>query len=219
MGRWKRWTVGIFSHLDDAVSKIENHDGLVKVAIRDAQEARSRAKVQLQRVRGDGRRLEEQLVKLTRAEQQWRERATRVGAEDEARAIDCLARSRRAAEQRSEVEQQLREHKRVEDKLRSDAGKIEARVADLNRQRNLLRTRQSRVEALRAVEAGEAGGISDVDDILERWEVNVTTSEAIADVDCCDVDDLDADFTREEQKDDLRAELAALLAEKEAPSA
>ncbi len=129
MSRFKRWTVGVFSQLDNAVSKIENHDGLVSVSIRDAQSARARARVQLQRVHRDGNKLTQQIAALTRDESQWRDRARKVGADDEARAIDCLARGRRAHAQREDLESQLREHADAESKLNREVAAIEQRHA------------------------------------------------------------------------------------------
>jgi phage shock protein A len=213
MSRFKRWTVGVFSQLDNAVSKIENHDGLVSVSIRDAQAARARARVQLQRVHRDGERLSQQIAKAREAESQWRDRARRVGREDEAKAVDCLGRSRRAAAQRADLEQQLEGHERAQTKLRSEVGAIDQRISELTRTRNLLRTRQSRAAALRAVESGDWGGAGDVDEILERWEINVETAEASCDTGEFDADAIEAGFVREEETEDLRAELRELLDE------
>jgi phage shock protein A len=215
MSRFKRWTVGVFSQLDNVVSKIENHDGLVSVSIRDAQAARARARVQMQRVHRDGERLSHQIARARDAETQWRERARRVGREDEARAVDCLGRSRRAASQCKDLENQLVEHERAEAKLRSEVDAIDQRIAELTRNRNLLRTRQSRAEALNAVDQGGWGMAGDVDEILERWEINVTTAEAVCDTAVFDADDLEEGFLEEEEQEELRSELRDLLDERE----
>ncbi len=211
MGRIQRWTTGFFSQIDSAVTKIENHDGLVTVAIRDAQEARSRARVQLQRVRKDGAALRQQVVKLKEAETSWHERALRIGKTDEARALECLRRKNQAKEQRAELETQLGEHQKTEAQLGKDIGRIDDRVRELTRQRNLLRTRQSRAEALRLINDGEVFSTGDLDDILDRWEVKVSTSEFRTDVSLTDDDDLEIGFSSEEETEGLRCELQELL--------
>ncbi len=211
MGRIQRWTAGFFSQIDSAVTKIENHDGLVSVAIRDAQEARSRARVQLQRVRKDGARLRQQVTKLKEAETSWHDRALRIGKTDEARALECLRRKKLAAEQCSELEGQLREHQKTEVQLGKDIGRIDDRVRELTRQRNLLRTRQSRAEALRLINDGEVFSTGDLDDILDRWEVKVSTSEFQSDLSLNDDDDIEVGFQSEEEVEDLRGELQELL--------
>jgi phage shock protein A len=211
MGRIQRWTAGFFSQIDSAVTKIENHDGLVTVAIRDAQEARSRARVQLQRVRKDGARLNQQVTKLKEAETSWHERALRIGQTDETRALECLRRKKKAEEQRTELASQLIEHQKTEVRLGQDIGRIDDRVRELSRQRNLLRTRQSRAEALRLVNDGEVFSTGDLDDILDRWEIKVSTSEFQSDISLDDDDDLEIGFNSEEEAADLRCELQELL--------
>jgi phage shock protein A len=211
MGRMKRWSVGIFSHLDSAVSKIENHDALVTVAIRDAESARSRARVQLQRVQRDGDRMRRQLDEITKSQEQWRERAVRVGKEDEARALECLRRMKKAESQGPELEAQLAEHEKARCRLSKDIETIAERIDALARKRNLLRTRQSRADALRATDGADGIAVPDIDDILERWEINVTTSEACSDVEPGELDDLEVGFQTREEEEDLRGDLAALL--------
>jgi hypothetical protein len=81
----------------------------------------------------------------------------------------------------------------------------------LVQQRNLLRTRQSRAEALAAAHQDDGRRLAEVDDILERWEIKVSVNET--DVDCSlgEEDDLELELSSVEEREDLRAELDDLL--------
>ncbi|MDJ0851988.1 MAG: PspA/IM30 family protein, partial [Myxococcota bacterium] len=182
MGAFFRWTHGFASRLDGMVSQIENHDALVTAAVRDAREARARAKVQLKRVKEDGRRMARRRDELEQAEQRWRGRAVRVAGADEARALECLRRMRRAARDRADLEEQAAEHTRIHGQLVRDISRIDERLDQLVQQRNLLRTRQSRAEALSAAHQDDGRRLAEVDDILDRWEIKVSRIET--DFDC-----------------------------------
>ena len=61
MSVFKRLSATLFSHVDRAVSEIENHDAIIEAAIRDQQRALAKAKVRLNRLRAEGRKLEKRL--------------------------------------------------------------------------------------------------------------------------------------------------------------
>ncbi len=211
MSTIRRWTSGFFHRVDTMVSHIENHDGQVAAAIRDAQEARARARVPLARVHRDGERMKRRLAELTEAETRWKERAVSVASSDEARALECVRRRKRAARERNDLHAQLTEHERVEIQLREDMARVEERVARLEHQRNVLRTRESRAGAMAAAHADDAGLLSEIDDIFERWDTKVTAAEYRADCALAGPDDLEARFVASEEAEDLRAELDELV--------
>ncbi len=206
-----RWTTGFASRIDSMVRQIENHDALVSAAIRDAKEARARATVQVKRVREDGRRMQRRRSELEEAERLWRERAVRVAGDDEDRALECLRRAKRAAREHADLSDQAEEHGRIEKQLGRDIARIDGRIEELVQQRNLLRTRQSRAEALSAAQEDDGRRLSEVDDILERWEIKVSRNET--DVDCAldDRDDLELELGAAEERESLRGELDELL--------
>lgn len=207
----RRWTSGFFHRVDEMVSHIENHDGQVAAAIRDAQEARARARVQLGRVHRDGERMKRRLGEFVEAENRWKERALRVAPTDEARALECVRRRKRAQRERSALELQIAEHERAEGQLRDDLVRVDERISRLTEQRNLLRTRESRAGALAASPADDAGLLSEIDDIFERWDTKVTAAEFRADCALYHEDGLEAQFAASEQAEELRAELEELV--------
>lgn len=211
MRRFQRFTATCVSRFDRVVSQIENHDGLVSAAIRESEEARSRARVQLGRVRRDSTRMAQRRGELSERADRWQERALRVSGEDEARALECLRRRKRALQELAALGQQLEQHAHIEDQIRGDMGRVDERIEALRQKRNVLRTRQSRAEALTLAcdEDGHLAG--EIDEILERWETKVSHLEYRGDCSLAVDDDLDAGFSSEEEQTELREELAALL--------
>lgn len=219
MNRIKLWTTGLVSRVDWMVSQVENHEAVARSAIREVQRAAARARVQLARVRADGRRLRDRLAEARDAERTWRERARASGAADEARALECLRRSRQAARRAADLARRLDEHERVEKQLEQDVARVEEQLGQLEERRNLLRTRQSRAEALARVREAGAPLCADVGELFERWETQVTEREIEGE---CPVTDADtrgesdafaAAFAEREEEASLREDLHALLAE------
>ena len=99
------------------------------------------------------------------------------------------------------------------DQLAKDLPAIEERLEQLKRQRNILRTRQSRAEALRSSNLDESGVLNDIDSIIERWEIKVTEVEVGSEHNFSNSDNFEQEFKDEEDKTSLRASLNELLAQ------
>ena len=213
MNRLRLWTSSLLSRVDWMVTQVENHEALAESAIREVRQAGARAHVQLARVRQDGERLRESLSAQVEAEQRWRERARRTAPDDETRALECLRRARTTARRAAELERRVDEHDRVEQQLGHDVEAIQERLSKLEEQRNLLRTRQSRAEALCHVRTADPG--AETGALFDRWETRVLEREFESD---CppDVtrreDELEAEFDEVEEAEALREELSELLA-------
>ncbi len=209
MNRLKRWSTSIVAHIDRMVAQVENHQGLADSVIREVQRAAARAKVQLARVRQDGGTLRRRLAEDRDAEIRWKERAR--GESDEDRALECLRRSHRAARQVKELERRLGEHERAEQRLARDVRAVEERLSDLKQRRNLMRTRQSRAEALSAASGAGTTCNEELHDIFDRWETRITELEFSGEI-AAEDDPLEADYVGSEELEDLRAELEELRA-------
>ena len=218
MNQIKRWTVSVFSRIDALVAKVENHEALATEALRELQRATARANVQLKRVQRDGERQRRELSEAREAAQQWRERARRT-IDDEARAMECLRRAKQAATRVSEVEARLEEHQQVEQQLQLDIRGLEERLSRLTDQRNLLRTRQSRADALGVVNGDKVQLESEVDELFDRWEMRITESEYAGGLNGAfesGADAFETEFADEDEARELRAELEALRGESDA---
>lgn len=203
----RRLIVGLQANFDWMASQLENHEALVDSAIREVQRARAKAKVQLATVTRDGHDLALKLEQAKNDIEVWKDRAIKIEKQDEAKALECLRRKRRAEKERQYYEQELKDHSRIEANLQADIRKITEKLDSLSRQRNILRTRQSRANALQAAQVQDTGILSDIESIIERWEIQITETE------CCTNDNDDTfedDFNSEEERALLRAELESL---------
>lgn len=209
----RRWTIGIISSVDRMISQVENHDALVRSAIKDVSDTAARAKVQLSRVQRDGHEMRRRLNEYREQEAQWRERALSSAKLDEARALECIKRAKRLTRQIQSLEADERAHSKSEMQLQEDLKKISERLLKLKEQRNLMRTRQSRAQALQQVQGDDTHIISDLEEIFDRWETKVAEIEAHGDTFVIEEDSLESQYRTEEEEKELKEELAQLLAE------
>lgn len=212
MSLFKRISTTLHARLDSVVNQLENHDAVVEAALREGRKAAARAKVRLARVRKDGERLTTSLEEARRAEGEWRARA-QASAEDEGRALECLRRRRVQAKRVEELEHALAAHHEGEARLAKDVAAAERRLAEINDQRNLMRSREATADALGALASAEHNGSIDLDDALERWEVRLTEAEltTTTGADASDpADPLERHYLHEEEDASLRDELRAL---------
>lgn len=213
MNRVKRLTACITSSFDWMISQVENHEALIDSAIQDVNHSGAKAKAQLSRVVQDGKGMRRKLLELKDAEDQWRERAKKIAAEDQTKALECVKRLKKIQKEVAQLEEQEREHSKIEKQLRVDLGSIEERLGQLKRQRNLMRTRQTRAEALRALKDNDSEIITEIDDIFERWETKVNEYEMLASCSAESTDPLEDEFLEEEEIKELKGELDRLLSE------
>jgi len=206
----RRWAASIVASFDSVISQVENHDALVQSAIREVQEAAARAKVQLGRVRHDGQLMRRRIIELREQEELWQSRAKESA--EESKALECLKRRKRILTQMTALEEREREHATVERQLIADLGCVEERLRNLKEQRNLMRTRQSRAEALSAASGADSVALGEIDEIFERWETKVSEYEIRGSCDVRTSDALEEEFLTSEEESDLRAELASLRA-------
>ena len=206
----QRISATITSSVDRAVSKVENHDAIIAAALKDTQRAAARSRVRLARVQKDGASLRTRYRELEIASERWAERAKRIAADDEGRALECLRRRKECQAQLAGLRESIARHDELEARIGEQVKKIEARVGEVTQQRNLMRSRQSVADAMRAIHDIEGSGAGDIEDTFDRWEINLGESEflwASANVS----DTLDTAFLEEEEKVELRAELEELL--------
>ncbi len=205
----KRWTSGIFSRVDWAVSQIENQEALINSSLKESREAVAKAKVQMGRVRQDGNKLRQRLQNEEQNVERWRERAVQTAKTDEQRAVESLRRCKRAEQIREQLKQRVSEHEQVEMQLSKDVASMEEKLAELMEKRNLMRTRQSRAEALTSIQTGCCDASSELEDIFDRWEIRVTEKELSGE---CSVttDPLEESFISAENEEELREELKHL---------
>lgn len=208
MAHFKRWTSGLVTRVDSIVVQIENQEALVESAIVDLGQRVARARAQLGRVKKDGDTLRRRVSEAQHAATLWRDRARTEP--DQARALECLRRAKRSAEHHRELEERAAEHERAEQRLRRDVASLEQRLEVVREQQNTMRTRQTRAEALALLRNIQGDTGYEVDQVLERWDARILETEVIAGCAEDAYDPFVERFEREEEAEDLRAELEVL---------
>jgi len=206
----RRISTSITSSVDRAVSKVENHDAIINAALRDTQQAAARSRVRLERVKKDGHNLKTRHANLKQAVGRWTERARKVAAEDESKALECLRRRKDCETQLRNLEESVEKHDELEARIADQVKKIEARIGEVAQQRNMMRSRQSVAEAMRTINNIEGVSYGEIEDTFDRWEINLGETEILMGA-TTNTDPLDSSFLAEEDTAELKAELEELL--------
>jgi len=206
----RRISATLTSSVDRAVSKVENHDAIVNAALRDTQQAAARSRVRLERVRKDGHALKNRYQSLQLAETRWTERARKLATSDEAKALECLRRRKECVTQLRNLKDSIEKHEELEARIAAQVKKIEARIGEVAHQRNMMRSRQSVAEAMRAIHNIEGVSYGEVEETFDRWEINLGETEILLGASSAS-DPLESEFLAEEDTEALRAELDELM--------
>jgi phage shock protein A len=213
MNLFTRISATLTGKLDEIISHVENHDAVVAVALKDTRTAVAKAKVRLERVRKDGEAMQKRLEDATRMAQLWENRAKDTAANDEQKALACIARRNQCREQIAQTQTALARHKELEAKVSENVQRMEHRLREITQQQNLMRSRQSTADAMRIINQIEGSADYGIEDTFDRWEALITETEySIGHMSSTDT--LDLSFAKEENTAQLQAELAELLVSK-----
>lgn len=211
MNRMKRWTMSVTSWVDGVLAQIENHEANVDAAIVRVRKSTARARVQLRRVERDQTKLKDNLAAEDEASSAWLRRVK--ATKDEDAALECLRRAKTAERRCARLRERLGEHERTHKELSDGIGQLNDRLSELVERRNLMRTRQSRAEAMHGM-ATATTPIGDLEDLFERWETRVTEVEIASDA-ADYVDTFEAEFESAEQTAALLEELREMRSEEQ----
>lgn len=210
-----RISATLLSGVDNTVSQIENHDAIVEASLKESQRAAAQARVRLQRVKRDGESMLQKQKTLLQKIEHWSARARDNHDTDRQLALQCIARRKQCISEEHQVRVALKRHTELEQQMVDTITTIEKRIADMSRQRNQMRSRQSAAEALRVMSKIEGSNSNGIDDTFERWDLTISETEISAGVSAQSIesDPLDAQFNVAEEQQALEDELNAFIAE------
>ena len=214
MSIFKRLSATLVSRIDRVVGEIENHDAVVQATLNDMRKKVAEAKVRLKQVHREKERLEQQILEQQDNTQRWRKRAIDCAKTDETKALECVSRGRHCEHQVARLQQAVSQYHQAADKLSHDIQTAEQRLSEVKQKATLMRARQSTSSALHSTSESNNDATQQLDDTFDRWEINISQTEMA--IDHHDpVDLIEREFIMSEQEDELRHELATLLAEEE----
>jgi phage shock protein A len=211
MNMFKRLISSIQGQFDSIVSKIENHDAIVEAAIREVETAAAKARVSLKRVQRDSTDMQNRSCQIEKDIEQWKHRAKELADNDEAKALECIRRAKHAQRELKIAHEQLSAQQLLEAQLNSDILKIQDKLRDLKVQRNILKTREHRAQALHTIGYDESSRLLELRDIIDRWEAKITAHEIGADISCGSQDSFVDEFVSNEEEKQLKVMLQELL--------
>lgn len=174
----RRIAASINACFEDLVSKVENHGAVAQVMIEDVQKAAAKIRMEKLKVEQNMRALEEQQNKLQASMELWQSRAKACANENEEKALQCLRQSKKAKIQSQHIAQQYDELSNLATQLAESLSEVESKLNQLKSKKAILATRESRAVAIGKSQRAqrELNGLS-VDDVFNRWELNILQSE------------------------------------------
>ncbi len=214
MNLFKRLSVSVRSQLDEAVSRIENHDAVIDAALRESREAIARLKLQQSRIHRKHQAIDAQLEKAQQDEQDWVRRARSLAQADEAQALNCLERRDRCRQQIEQLRNQREQSAEMEHRLGQQLSKLEQRLIEDEQRLQEFRGRALSARAEHAMQEVMGSESANLEQAFDRWELDITrkelSQEAVIQM-APDYDSLEERFQRQELLEARKAELKALM--------
>ncbi len=219
MNSLKKIFISIKSQVDQIANDFENHEALAEAAIQDLQTLGSKTRLHLHRVSKMSTHYQKQLEQQQKQAQLWSERALKAKNEDEdeQKALQCIKRLRQTQQQITLLEQQYEESCKQESKIRDDLNRISEQLQVLKNKKEILAARQNRANLQESLNSKSTNPALEVNNIFERWEGSVVSSEFEA-PDCdFDSDPLAQEFEHEEDELALKMMLDELEKQNQQP--
>ncbi len=216
MNTFKRMFVTVKSRIDTATDHFENHEALAGAAIKGLQAVAAKTAIHLRRIQELSNRQKLKLDELNTEAGRWSERAVEIGDKDELRALECVKRLQQTRARIEQIEKQLQESWKVETQIRSDLEKIQNKLQNLKKKKELLTARQNRMDVMSAFEQHQNFYDEDIQDVFERWEDRVTGGEYQYQ-DYPEEDQFASEFEKQEEEVELKRMLDELKQQSKKP--
>jgi phage shock protein A len=211
MKLFKKLAVQVHARAEAMANQFENKEALSLSYIREYERVVAEAKVKLARVAAEVRRLEREAERLEAGAALWVERARRVHAADEGKALACVKRMQQEQAACTQVLGELEKTRRLKRKMAHDVEGLIAKLSDLRGRYRCLSGRESCARAAAALASDGDCFAESVDDLFTRWEADVTARELHAAPGEFEADPLSEAFASEERQAALRESLAEIL--------
>lgn len=207
----KRLSTTLISRIDRVVTEIENHDAVIQAALNEMNNKMAKAKIALNQACRERNSIKAELETQQSNVHRWQERAIICAKTDESKALECLRRSHKSRDRAAVLQKSLDEYTRSIEKMTSNIQLSAQRLNEMKQRLTLMRAKQatSKTDATVHSNCGDAESI--VEDTFNRWEMHLNHDDIPLDCTTDDMDELEHEFITQEQQNDLRSELTALL--------
>ena len=217
MGIWQRISTLVKANINAMISKAEDPEKILNQLIVDMQEQFVEARKQVAVAIADEKRLKRQYEQELTKVREWEKKAmtaVKAGRDDLAR--QALARKGEHDTLAAQFQEQWVMQKQASDQLRDALTRLNDKIHEAKRKKNLLIARQKRAEAQKKIQE-TMSGLNDTGafDTFARMEEKVDRMEAEAqaamELDGSMGDDLDAEFRALESSDAAQDDALAAL--------
>lgn len=207
----KRLSTTLISRIDRVVTEIENHDAVIQAALNEMNSKMAKAKIALNQACRERDRIKTELETQQSNVHRWQERAIICAKTDESKALECLRRSHKSRDRAAVLQKSLDEYTRSIEKMTGNIQSSAQRLNEMKQRLTLMRAKQAtnKTDATIHSTCGDAESI--VEDTFNRWEMHLNHDDIPLDCTTDDMDELEHEFITQEQQNDLRSELTALL--------
>lgn len=182
MGIWARISTLVKSNINDLISKAEDPEKILNQLVIDMREQFLEARKQVAVAIADEKRLKRQYEKELEKAQEWEKKAmiaVKAGRDD--LAGQALARKSEHDNLAEEWQGQWMAQKQAADQLREALTRLNQKIQEASRKKNLLIARAKRAEAQKKIQDAMSGlGDSGAFDTFARMEEKVDRQEAEA---------------------------------------
>ncbi len=221
MSIWNRLSLLMKSNVNDAISKAEDPEKILNQLLVDMREQFIKAKKQVAVAIADEKRLYAKMNASKKSSGEWEKKAMlALSKGDEGLAREALARNQTAAQESAEWQKQWVAQKGATEQLRAQLGKLQKKIDEAKRKKDLLIARQKRAEAQKSIQQ-TMGGLNDnsafdaFDRMTEKVEQNEAEADAAAelasDLSGASLDDKFAALEHDSGTDDALAALKAKM--------
>ena len=218
MSIFQRISTVFRANVNDMISQAEDPEKMLNQLTEDMREQYGKAREQVAAAMADERRLHQQLTAEQRQAAEWEQKAMtalRAGRED--LATQALQRQTEHTEAVTGYQEQWEKQKDSVDQLKESLRRLQSKIDEAQRKKNLLIARAKRAEAQKKI-AQAMGGISDSGafDTFDRMATKVDQIEATAEASTQLQEELEGSGLEAEIKAlDAPSDDAALLALKQ----
>jgi phage shock protein A len=178
------------------------------------EKAIAQAKVQFNQIQTDHSRTEKKIAEMNSQISLWKDRARRIAATDESKALECVRRIKGLQDETTRLKEAVSELTATEFKLEQNIFMLEERLREIKRRKNSLLCRQSCTDALHAADKAENRSVDEISRTFNSWESAIMVNEYISGekVSC---DELNRECEQEEQAAELKCMLDDIINETE----
>ncbi|OVE74279.1 hypothetical protein BVX93_00270 [bacterium B13(2017)] len=207
----KNIAVSLSAQFEKLANQFENHEAIASSIIKEVEQIAAKSKVQLNQVRASKKTLNYDLEKTIQDENRWIERAKKVHEIDEKRAIECIKRVKTLRENKKDIEKQIKEANTLEKNLVENVEKIITKLRQLKQQKNTLVSRQNCAEAIGIFHNCNIDFGFEIENLFTRWETKVTEWEIQSGNTTYESDDIEEEFIKEEEREELKSLLDEIV--------